>query len=90
MNAEGYELHPGYGSVPRDGEYVERGEVLGLSVDASEVVIARASGRVRLMLEHDVNGRRLRAEIFPAAGTEIVTATFLTREAPLAVQVAKR
>ena len=83
MNSEGYELHPGYGAVPRDGEFVERGEVLGLSVDAKEVVVAGVSGRVRVVRQRDAVARRLRLEIEPAAGPEIV-ATLTVREAEAA------
>jgi hypothetical protein len=42
-------VHPVYGVIYQDGEFVQRGAVLGLSVDATEVVIAPVSGWVRLL-----------------------------------------
>ena len=41
-------VHPVYGAIYQDGEFVQRGAVLGLSVDCKEVVIAPISGWVRL------------------------------------------
>jgi hypothetical protein len=42
------ELHPVYGAVYREGEFVQRGAVLGLSVDSKGVVIAPVSGWVKM------------------------------------------
>jgi hypothetical protein len=42
-------VHAIYGAIYQDGEFVQRGAVLGLSVDAREVVIAPVSGWVRLL-----------------------------------------
>jgi hypothetical protein len=42
------EVHPVYGAIYKDGEYVQCGAVLGLSVDTREVVVAPVSGWVRL------------------------------------------
>ena len=42
------ELHPVYGAIPSDGDFVRQGEVLGLSADATEVVLAPVSGWVKL------------------------------------------
>jgi hypothetical protein len=42
------EVHPVYGAIYKDGEFVQCGAVLGLSVDSREVVVAPVSGWVRL------------------------------------------
>ena len=42
-------VHPVYGAIYKDGEFVQRGAVLGLSVDSREVVVAPVSGWVRLI-----------------------------------------
>ena len=47
-------VHPVYGAIYKDGEFVQRGAVLGLSVDSREVVIAPVSGWVRLSEEAQV------------------------------------
>jgi hypothetical protein len=41
-------VHPVYGAIYQDGEFVQRGAVLGLSVDSRGVVLAPVSGWVRL------------------------------------------
>jgi hypothetical protein len=41
-------VHPVYGAIYQDGEFVQRGAVLGLSVDSSAVVTAPVSGWIRL------------------------------------------
>lgn len=41
-------VHPVYGAIYKDGEFVQCGAVLGLSVDSREVVVAPVSGWVRL------------------------------------------
>ena len=46
-------VHPIYGAIYQDGEFVHCGAVLGLSVDAREVVIAPVSGWVRLQTHGD-------------------------------------
>jgi hypothetical protein len=43
------DVHPVYGAIYKDGEFVQRGAVLGLSVDSKEVVVAPVSGWVRLV-----------------------------------------
>ena len=43
------DVHPVYGAIYQDGEFVQRGAVLGLSVDSKTVVIAPVSGWVRLL-----------------------------------------
>ncbi len=43
------DVHPIYGAIYKDGEFVQRGAVLGLSVDSKEVVIAPISGWVRII-----------------------------------------
>jgi hypothetical protein len=60
-----HELHPVYGAIPGDGDFVERGDVLGLSVDAKEVVVAPFSGRVRVVATPGEPGRRVHVEIVP-------------------------
>ena len=71
------ELHPIYGAVPDDGDFVEAGEILGLSPDAGEVITAPVSGWVRLVSSPDSPERRLVVEVWqdrreleqkPAAG----------------------
>lgn len=42
-------VHSVYGAIYKDGEFVQRGAVLGLAVDANEVVIAPVSGWVRVV-----------------------------------------
>ncbi len=42
------DVHPVYGAIYKDGEFVQRGAVLGLSVDARGVVVAPVSGWVKL------------------------------------------
>ncbi len=46
-------VHPIYGAIYQDGEFVQRGAVLGLSVDAREVVIAPISGWVKVMQDEN-------------------------------------
>ena len=48
-------VHPIYGAIYHDGEFVQRGAVLGLSVDCKEVVIAPISGWVRLGARSESN-----------------------------------
>src|SRR5262245_55638678 len=38
------DVHPVYGAIYKDGEFVQRGAVLGLSVDSKAVVVAPISG----------------------------------------------
>jgi len=45
------EIHPVYGAVPADGEFVRRGAVIGVSTDAKDIVVAPASGWIRLRRE---------------------------------------
>ncbi len=46
-------IHLGFGTIYRDGEFVQRGSVLGLAVDARKVVVAPVSGWVRLPSDPD-------------------------------------
>lgn len=46
-------VHPVYGAIYQDGEFVQRGAVLGLAVDSSAVVTAPISGWVRLLPRKD-------------------------------------
>jgi hypothetical protein len=43
------DVHPVYGAIYKDGEFVQRGAILGLSVDSKGVVVAPVSGWVRLV-----------------------------------------
>lgn len=56
------DVHPIYGAIYKDGEFVQRGAVVGLSVDSKEVVVAPVSGWVRLVMPRndDVSGSRPR------------------------------
>lgn len=49
MVGQEMELHPIYGAIPQDGEFVRRGDVLGLSTDSREVILAPVSGWVRII-----------------------------------------
>jgi hypothetical protein len=42
------DLHPIYGAIYQEGEFVQRGAVLGLSVDSKGVVTAPVSGWVKV------------------------------------------
>lgn len=66
MDCFDHELHPVYGAVPRDGEIVQPGDVLGLSVDSHEVITAPISGRVRLVSRGGRTQRHLWIVITPA------------------------
>ena len=48
MNPTYLDLHPVYGAIYKEGEFVQRGAVLGLSVDSKGVVIAPVSGWVKM------------------------------------------
>lgn len=41
------EVHAVYGTVFQEGEYVPQGAVVGLSVDAMEVILAPVGGQLR-------------------------------------------
>ena len=43
------EIHPIYGAIHADGEFVHQGDILGLSVDEKEIVTAPISGWLRLI-----------------------------------------
>jgi len=63
------EVHPVYGAIYQDGEFVQRGAVLGLSTDTSQVVIAPVSGWIRLITadpEDIIEPASLRIEICPS------------------------
>ncbi len=61
------ELHPIYGAIAREGEYVRRGEILGLSVNEKEIVRAPEAGHVRLLLLFDKQTPRLMVQIVSEA-----------------------
>lgn len=61
------DVHPVYGAIYQDGEFVQRGAVLGLSVDSKTVVIAPISGWVRLLGEAPEPEIGLRIEIMQNA-----------------------
>jgi hypothetical protein len=63
-------VHPVYGAVYTDGEFVSRGAVIGLSVDMDAVVTAPISGWVRLVRKRPSDPPSdekpdLRVEIWP-------------------------
>jgi hypothetical protein len=62
------ELHPVYGAIPSDGEFVRQGEVLGLSTDATEVVLAPVSGWVKLEPQTSAADPRLVVRIHASRG----------------------
>jgi hypothetical protein len=79
------EIHPVYGPVHKDGEYVPRGAVLGVSTDGKDVVVAPASGWVRLRREASCdhvrrNGDALVVEIWdsPSESHHLRTAQALS------------
>jgi len=47
-------VHPVYGAIYKDGEFVQRGAVLGLAVDSKGVVVAPVSGWVRMGEDSDM------------------------------------
>lgn len=62
-------VHPIYGAVYKDGEYVSQGAVLGFSVDTRDVVIAPVSGWIRLIPPPEASSNKspihgLRVEIW--------------------------
>ena len=57
-------IDPVFGTIYRDGEFVQRGSVLGLAVDARRVVIAPVSGWVRVEPELD-GAQGITVEIHP-------------------------
>lgn len=59
------EVHPAYGAIPRDGDEVGRGEVIGLSADSRFVIIAPISGKVKLHQVSEAPTLRLYVEIEP-------------------------
>lgn len=65
------ELHPVYGAIPSDGEFVQKGEILGLSVDATEIVFAPISGWIRLIPSTDSSDIRLHIHIHAIGGEGI-------------------
>ena len=64
------ELHPVYGAVPKDGDSVEPGQVIGLSEDGGATISAPYAGRVRLIRTSDGSKSRLVVEILPTTATE--------------------
>jgi hypothetical protein len=61
------QLHPIYGAIASEGEFVERGEILGLSVNEKEIVRAPEAGRVRLSLQSNTRTPRLLVDIVSEA-----------------------
>lgn len=57
-------VHPVYGAIYQDGEFVQRGAVLGLSVDTTSVVTAPVSGWIRLREDQEGGSHRLCVEIW--------------------------
>jgi hypothetical protein len=64
------EIHPIYGAVPRDGDNVREGDIIGLSVDGSRAIAAPCAGTIRTE-RYVCDGRSLlRVEILPTGGEE--------------------
>lgn len=42
------DVHPVYGAIYKNGEFVQRGAIIGLSVDSREVIIAPISGWIKI------------------------------------------
>mgnify|MGYP003349621910 CR=1 len=61
-----------YGAIYRTGEFVQKGNVLGLSPNHKSVVVAPISGWVRLLGEEETPALPLRVEIWlsPTFGEE--------------------
>ena len=51
MTVTSVRVHPVYGAIYRSGEFVQRGAVIGMSVDMSTAVTAPASGWVHVVEE---------------------------------------
>ena len=64
------ELHPVYGAIPRDGDLVSEGDVLGLSADGSATISAPFDGLIRLFRSCEGEASRLYAEILPSGAAE--------------------
>ena len=70
MNPFCVHVHPVYGAIYKEGEFVQRGAVLGLSVDSREVVTAPGSGWVHLPEDLEASVRTptgIRIEIWQQA-----------------------
>jgi hypothetical protein len=65
-----FELEPIYGAIPRDGEYVRVGDVLGLSVDGSTIVSAPFEGHIRIDRSSGNAPSRLFVHILPIGPKE--------------------
>ena len=63
MDATRLAVHSIYGAIYRDGEFVQRGAVLGLSSDAARVVTAPISGWVSVLGVQDQEPDALHLEI---------------------------
>jgi hypothetical protein len=61
------ELHPIYGAIPSEGEFVDKGEIIGLSVNEKEIVRAPKAGRVRMLFLSDPHTPRLMVQIVSEA-----------------------
>ena len=61
------EVHPIYGAIPSDGEFVLEGEILGLSADAREIVTAPRSGWIKLVPANEPESNRLYVHIHTTA-----------------------
>ena len=57
------DVHPVYGAIYKDGEFVQRGAVLGLSVDSKEVVVAPISGWVRVVRSKEISTPRTQCSL---------------------------
>ena len=55
-----FELHPLYASILRDHAPIQKGEVLGLDGDLRAVLVAPASGTIRLLVTGEGPTRRVK------------------------------
>lgn len=63
MQSFALEIHPVYGAVPREGDRVEPGDIVGLSADSRELVIAPVEGTVSLLSVPGGSAGRLYVQI---------------------------
>ena len=60
-----FDLHPLYASILSDGDAVREGEVIGLDGDLRRVLIAPASGTIRLLVTGAGSTRRVKVFLTP-------------------------
>ncbi len=55
-----FDLHPLYATILRDHGLIEKGDVLGLDGDLRAVVVAPATGTIRLLVTGEGSTRRVK------------------------------